>query len=223
MAITPVERQSLLSDLVAVALRDLVELWRRATVADVEFARFLIEAFPEIAYAYASVAADLAADWYEQSAPSLDYQAVPGVIDLDSLAGSARWALGAPGDTALGRLSGTMQRSVYNGARETTILNVEAESGATWARHASANACEFCRMLATRLDAYTSESSASFKSHDHCRCVAIEVRPGEDYEPAPYVEKWQDEYAQARRNSPKSDTGAVDPRDLLAAWRQLDK
>lgn len=223
MATTPNQRQILLSELVAVAISDLVGLWRRATLADVDFAQFLIEAFPEIAATYAVVAADLAADWYEQSAPQLSYRPVPAEIDTDALTGSARWALGAQGDTALDRLSGTMQRAVFNGSRETTLLNVEAEAGATWARHASANACEFCRMLATRLDAYTSRSSASFKSHDHCHCVAIEVRPGEDYEPAPYVEDWQEQYNDARRNAPKSDTGAVDPRDLLAQWRLLNK
>jgi hypothetical protein len=53
--------------------------------------------------------------------------------------------------------------------------------------------------------------------------VAIEVRPGEDYEPAPYVEDWTEQYNEARRNAPKSDTGAVDPRDLLAQWRLLNK
>lgn len=223
MATTPNQRQILLSDLAAVAIRDLVELWRRATLAEVDFARFMVDAFMETAAAYAGVAADLSADWYEQSAPRLPYRAAPAVADLVPLAGSARWALGAEGDAALDRMSGSMQRAVFNGARETTLLNVEREDGAMWARHASANACEFCRMLATRLDAYTSRSSASFKSHDSCHCVAIEVRPGQEYEPAPYVEEWQEQYNEARGNAPRSDTGAVDPRDLLAQWRLLNK
>lgn len=161
MAISPSERQQLLADLSTVATRDLVELWRRAVTADVDFARFLIESFPEIATTYANVAADLAADWYEQSAPALAYQAVSAPApDVAALTKSAQWAMGADGDMALNRLSGTLQRSVFNGARDTTILNTTLEPGARWARHASANACEFCRMLATRGAVYRTEKDA---------------------------------------------------------------
>ena len=215
MATTPNQRQILLSDLVAVAISDLVGLWRQATLADVDFAQFLIEAFPQIAATYAVVAADLATDWYEQSAPRLSYRPVPAEIDMDALTGSARWALGAQGDAALDRLSGSMQRAVFNGSRETTLLNVEAEAGATWARHASANACPWCRMMATRGAVYLSSETA-MKSHDYCHCVAVEARPGQSYEPPPYVAKWEEEYIRARD---LADSG--DPKAIQAAWRQL--
>lgn len=157
---TPAERQSLLADLATVAIGDLVGLWRRATVADVEFARFLIEAFPQIATTYAGVAAGLAADWYDEAAPALAYQAVVAPINEVALSKSAQWALGAAGDAALDRMAGTLQRAVFDGARDTTILNTTLEPGARWARHASANACEFCRMLATRGAVYRTERDA---------------------------------------------------------------
>ena len=234
MAISPVERQNLLADLSSVAIRDLVELWRRATVADVDFAQFLIDAYPEIAVSYAEVAADLAADWYEQSAPDLPYQAVTaGPPPVDVLQKSTQWALGADGDKALSRLSGTLQRSVFDGARRTTLVNVERE-GSKWVRYASANACAFCALLATRSAVYTSKQSATRvvgqgkdistnfdasgkrksggqargiktrgsrkigeKYHDHCHCVAVEVRPGRRYTPPPHVQEFKRAYKDA--------------------------
>ena len=218
MAITPSERQRLLAELSTVAIRDLVQLWDRAKVADVDFARFLIEAFPEIAVAYSEVAGDLAADWYEQSAPTLAYQAVPAPMpNVTALTKSAQWALGGDGDIALNRLAGTLQRGIFDGARNTTLFNVETERGASWARHASANACEFCRLMATRGAAYRSEENAAGKKyHDRCHCVAVEVRPGMVYEPPAYVQDWTDQYLQARD---LADSGK--PKDILSAWRQI--
>ena len=191
-------------------------MWRRAErLSNTEFAQFLIDAFPEVVDPYASMAGDLAADWYEQSAPELDYVASPsGMPDETVLTQSASWALGATGEAGLDRLAGTMQRAVFNAARDTIIDNVRNERGAGWARHASANACAFCRMTATRGAVYGSRASA-MKSHDFCHCVAVEVRPGRDYEPAPYVERWTKEYNQARKAA-----GSGDPKQILAAWRQ---
>lgn len=54
------------------------------------------------------------------------------------------------------------------------------------------------------------------KYHDHCRCLAVEIRPGKSYEPAPYVEKWNEDYVAARKAA-----GSGDPKKILAAWRQL--
>ncbi len=52
-----------------------------------------------------------------------------------------------------------IDRWLRNVSRETTIANAAAEGG-RWARHASANACGFCRMLATRGAVYTSDAAA---------------------------------------------------------------
>lgn len=57
------------------------------------------------------------------------------------------------------RLTGPVQRYVNTSARDTLSGNADRE-GVVWARHASANACAFCRMLATRLAVYTSEDAA---------------------------------------------------------------
>ena len=217
MPISPSERQLILSQVNTLAVQDLNTLWRRAEqLSNTEFAQFVIDAFPSVVDPFAAIAGDLAADWYEESAPELEYVASPsGMPDESVLAKSASWALGATGEAGLDRLAGTLQRAVFNAARETILDNVRRERGAGWARHASANACAFCRMLATRGAVYSSRGSA-MKSHDFCHCVAIEVRPGTSYEPAPYVERWTKEYNRARR-----DAGSGDPKQILAAWRQV--
>lgn len=221
MATSPTERQQILADLSTLGIRDLVSVWRKASLADTDFADLIMAAFPEIASGYAGVAGDLAADWYIESAPDLPYTPVTaGLPNAAALTKSTQWALGADGDEALKRMSGTLQRAVFNGARDTTLTNVKRERHAMWARHASANACEFCRLLATRGAVYHSASTASGKKyHDHCHCVAIEVRPGGKYEPPAYVQDWEGQYQQARKDASKD--GAVTTKSLMAAWRHL--
>lgn len=85
---------------------------------------------------------------------------------LEQLQATVRWALFAPTEpgavveTVQSRLTGSTQRYVSDSARETLQVNADLE-GARWARHASINACAFCRMLATRGAVYTSERAAS--------------------------------------------------------------
>ncbi|MFV8169837.1 ADP-ribosyltransferase [Mycolicibacterium peregrinum] len=110
-------------------------------------------------------------------------------------------------------LKGTATRSVFSGSRDTVITNANRE-GVRWARHASANACGFCRMLATRGAVYHSQALAK-KSHDHCHCLAVPDRDGL-YVPAPYVEQWERDYAQARRG------GATTPGQIANAMDKVD-
>ncbi|MGC5249459.1 hypothetical protein ACPXB3_21345 [Gordonia sp. DT219] len=271
MATSPTERKQILARLVQVAGGDLDSLWRRAESLDSNsFRSLLIEAFPRLIDPYAAAAADLSATWYDEADPAARYVAQPGPLPIsEQLRSSASWALNVgSGTDALTLLSGTLQRAIFGAARDTTDLNVASEPGARWARHASANACEFCKMLATRSAVYSSEQAATQvvgrgkemseadrrdraagrtrrsgaakgqflaggtktrgnqslgdKYHDHCHCIAVEVRPGRSYEPPSYVEKWEKEYQDARDAAAKGEYGAVSAKNLLAAWRQLD-
>jgi hypothetical protein len=67
------------------------------------------------------------------------------------------WALSLP--DPLTNLVGSVERQVFNASRDTVLSNAEKE-GTKWARHASANACSFCRILSTRLGVYASEAAA---------------------------------------------------------------
>lgn len=185
-------------------------------MSNVEFAAFVIQAFPAVVDPFVEVAGQLAATWFELSAPASTYVAVTAPpLPIDRLIQSARWALGGDGMTGLSRLEGTTQRAVFDGARDTILVNVE-RTNARWARYASANACSFCRLMATRGSTYRSSESAAKNYHDDDRCIAVEDRDG-TYEPPEYVDQWQSEYIQARR-----DAGSGDPKQILAAWRQLD-
>lgn len=164
MAVSVQERQAQLDELSKSASSDLRELWARAaaTLAAGEFAPFITEAYPELVLPYTSLAAELAATWFELSDPVSDYVAFTAPpIPVERLEKSAEWALGANGEDALSRLDGSAQRAVYDGARETILANVEA-TNSRWVRVARPDACAFCRMLATRY----SEPSMYYRSRE---------------------------------------------------------
>ena len=211
------ERQDILADLNRLATGDLASVWRAGTTADLDSAAFqslIADAYPEITTQYASAAADLGAEWYEESAPNLPYRAVPlGLPPAEQLAKSSAWALLAPGNAGLDRLAGASSRTVLNANRLTIVGNSEREHGSTWARVAKRGACAFCRLLATRENVYTSRGAALLSTarkskrdhgdgyHDHCHCVAVEVRPGKSFTPPAYVEQWQADYEAAASRS----------------------
>ena len=163
----PAELRSALVDLNALMVSDLAALWRAVDGQDVEFLRDALQAeVPGVVDPYLAAAGDITADWYEAQAPDLNYVARPAaLVDEGQLQATARWAAGTvltkSPVSPLDLLAGSMQRALFNESRETIVENAEVEPGARWARHASANACEFCRMVATRGAVYTSESAAS--------------------------------------------------------------
>lgn len=228
MAVSAPERQYLLNQLGRLADADLNRLWERAIYLtapprslglrrppSISFGAIIEEGFPEVVDPYYQTAADLAATWFEESLPGSPYIAQPAdPLPVDRLVLSARWALRGDGAAGLSRLQGTLQRAVFDGARQTTLLNVTATES-KWARYASANACAFCRLLATRGADYRSERTAATDVHDHCSCLPVEDRDN-TYQPPEYIEQWQGEYAAARDAA-----GSGDPTQILAAWRQL--
>ena len=222
---TPEDLRAMLGDINAVMQSDLLALWRALDGQDVEFLRDALQAeLPAVVDPYLSAAGDVTADWYESQAPELSFVASPAPLPPQAqLETTARWAAGTvltkTAVTPLDLLSGSMQRALFDESRRTVLDNVEAEPGAKWARYASANACPFCRMVATRGDVYTSESAAGgygSKYHDHCRCLAVAVRPGKSYDPPSYVEDWQAEYTRARQAADGNDA-----KSILSAWRKL--
>ena len=162
--LSPSERRELLASLNLLAAQDISDLWRDASMLDLDspsFRNVMVQAVPELVEPYAITAADLAAVWYEDSAPELAYRAFAAPpAPTDQIAASTRWALSASGEAALSRMIGTAQRAVFAASRDTVVGNSGAEPGSTWARHASGTACAFCRMMATRGDVYASEAAA---------------------------------------------------------------
>lgn len=161
MALVPTsERRSFLADLHAIGVHDVVTAWRHSK-GQPSFRERVKLVFVEVADRLHHTAADTAADWYDQSAPELDYKAEPAPPPSEeALDKSADWALGGDGEQALDRMSGTLQRTIAKGARDTTQLNAEFEPGARWVREAAEDACEFCRLMAIRGAVFRTELSA---------------------------------------------------------------
>lgn len=75
-------------------------------------------------------------------------------------------ALASSIDSSMGRL-------ILNGARQTTIGNVNQDVGSNgWSRITAPGACAFCIMLASRGFVYREEQTAGFQAHDDCECEA---------------------------------------------------
>lgn len=155
------EFQGLLAALGAEQAAQLSRLLARTDRLDQgELLAFITDAYPEAVAPFLSAAAALTAQWYDEQPTISTYTAAPAELaPAAQLAVSGRWAMLQT--TPLDALTGSAARALFNASRDTVLANVAAEPGARWARHASANACSFCRLMATRGAVYTSEASAT--------------------------------------------------------------
>ena len=206
------------------ATADLRKVWPRLlTMSPDKTAEALALVLAEVTDKYGSASAAIAAEWFEELRDvsgvtgSLTAQAaaLPSTERLEVL---ARWGVGplfgASPDpvTALHRVSGGLSRQVLGVGRDTLMESIAKDpAGPRYARHASANACAFCAMLATRGAVYLSEDSGGGKYHDDCHCTVVPVWPGQRYEEAPYVETWREAY---------SDAPSGDTKEILASMRE---
>ena len=162
MPISAAERRFVMAQLGQRAKEDMIRLWDAAArFEDVEFFEYISDAFPDIAIQYHQAAAEFSATAFEEDFPQIRAAAVlADTPPVEALKKSAQWALGANGTKALDRMSGTLQRTVNNGIRDTTAINAEFNR-MRWMRVARPNACAFCRLLASRTEnLYRSEEAA---------------------------------------------------------------
>lgn len=197
-------------DIVTLAHSDLVALWRALPLDDADATKaVLVDELPDLVGDYGLMAAGLAADEY------LDARAEAGVrgrysptlaavAPASQVAINARWSVGPlyaaqpDGALALRRTAGVVQRLVANADRATYLENVRRDpAGVRWYRGTSANCCAFCAMTASRGAVYRSESTASFKAHNHCRCFPVALFPGERHELPDYYDDFLEEYETA--------------------------
>lgn len=151
MPVSAAENRFVMDQLTQRSREDIVRLWDAAVrLPDVDFFQYVSDAFPDIVIPYHQLAADFAASAFEEDFPALATTAI--TVDpppVQALRKSAQWALGADGVKAIDRMSGTVQRHIYDGSRDTTAINAEG-MGMRWVRVARPNACAFCRLLASR-------------------------------------------------------------------------
>lgn len=197
------------------------------TLSPTEVAGLLRDLAAEFAEEYGAVASLLMADWYETLRPGSDgFDTVLVSPDLDALQRNIGWAatplfeerVDAP--AALSRTEEVVELAASDAARLTIITNARRDPlDVRYARYASATACAFCAMLATRQATYRSEDSAGFKAHRSCHCIAVPVWPGDVAEEAPYVAEWRDVYHEARSTAKVS--GDTSTKATLAQMRRI--
>jgi hypothetical protein len=93
-------------------------------------------------------------------------------------------------------VSGAVSRLALQGGRDTIEQAVMRDPSALgWARVASANACGFCAMLASRGPVYK-EETVDFEAHDHCTCGSEPVYEGAEWPPnsKEYQDLWYDNH-----------------------------
>lgn len=158
------------TDVVTLALRDLVQLINSSQGGPVGLKRDLQEYFPSIADQYGAVAADLAAEYYQEARLSAGatsrFVAQPTVwkVTPERIESLISWgiapAFGQSEATVASLIGGGLQRIVHSGFRGTVAGNVARDRVAYgYARKPRPGCCAFCAMLGTRV--YSSEESAS--------------------------------------------------------------
>lgn len=162
--------QAALADL---ARREVSAVWPRVAALSADrVAPVMSEVLMAVADKYGPAAGAIAADYYDELRVSAgaDGRFTPTVAPLPDqgrFEALARWGaaplFGANPDPAkaLSLMGGGLSRVVQNVGRETIAEAVASDpAGPRYARHASANACAFCAMLATRGAVYTSSTNA---------------------------------------------------------------
>ena len=155
----------------------------------------LKDLYPGLIDPFLGASAALTAEWYFQLNPSRPFAAIPAPNPAPQvLSKSVAWAFTQA--DPLTAAVGSTERHIFTLSRETVVSNSQRE-GVRWARYASANACPWCRVLATREAVYRSAENA-VKGHDNCNCMAVPIRDGDQWVPPDYVQGWVEEYNTAR-------------------------
>lgn len=181
---SPAEARQGLADLTQLAEADLRRLWVKLINLPAERVRdALMDILPLLAATYGEAAGALGADWYDEIREEADARGsfraepapVPGSARFEAL---ARWGVDplfrANPDpaAALTLIAGGMQRTIADVHRLTVVESSLRDPAAEgWQRIGQGDNCGFCNMLIGRGAVYK-EATVTFKSHDHCNCIA---------------------------------------------------
>lgn len=189
---TPTELRSALVRLTGNAEADLAALWAQLTASTVSDGLFTV--LPALVEEYGDAAATLTAEWYDEYRAGLNvaggYAASLATTNLgaEALAGWGVDLARINWDAALAQISGGLTKRVMTASRDTVMDNVELDPQARgWQRKARPDGCGFCQMVAGRGTVYKTKTTASFASHDHCRCVCLPAFGGRPVPVRPYT------------------------------------
>lgn len=178
------EYNAVLADLVLLATRDVVDLWRLTPADARETVAMLVERAPAISATYGAIAATLGADLYSEIRAMAKAKGRYTVLPADpapdgQVEALARWAAGPlfgaepDDDLALGLFAGGMDRLIRQPFRQSVSRNAGADRAAKgMVRIAQPGACTFCTELADEI-VRVDPTGASDGDHYHrsCKCV----------------------------------------------------
>lgn len=211
-------------------LRGLPEL-----VDETELLEFLNKLLPELLDQYGLVAAEAAAQWYEQIHPDANYRAIVdradisvlrGRLDVDTAFYAAKTQQGQDGlaQALFDKISPDFEREMTRRARSTVRRNIRFDSSKPrWARIPyGKKTCAFCVMLASRGFAYHTKDTAGYKEkfHSDCDCRVVphwgkgSIR---GYDSSPYL----DLYERGRLVAERAGMPAT-PENVLKGMRLAD-
>jgi hypothetical protein len=182
--------QRIVTNLAAIAVSRVSGL-----LASTQDSAVLQDAYPQTVDPFIAAAGQLSAEWYQSLDTESEYVVETGPqLPISVLEKNVRWAVTQA--DVFGALTGSAERQVFTATRNTVLYNAERER-VRFARYASANACPWCRVLATREAVYYTQESA-VAGHDNCHCIAVPVRGSDIYTPPEYVQQWLKDYQDAR-------------------------
>lgn len=200
------QHRSAVDDVITLAIAELATEWDALPDTPTALVGPLADLMAELYGDFSQMTATLAADWYDDlrivaDAPGRFTAALAPEISGGQIRSSASWASSAAWvdlDKALRDSAASLERMLADRDRSTVDVNVGADPAAPrYGRHASANACAFCALNATRGPVFRSEDAAGKKYHDHCACIAVPSWTHADYTEAPYVSDWRQAYFDA--------------------------
>lgn len=180
---SPTQLRNAVARLTDRATLDLAALWRQVDTA-VKAEQALHDILPALVDRYGSMAAALAAAWYDdlraKQGISGRFEAVPASIPDSGEHALVGWALSSASDfeSFQSLIIGGTQRRIADFSRHTVMGSSVADPQAKGWQRVSSGGCAFCDMLAGRGSVY-SEATADFASHDHCQCSAVPAFDGQ--------------------------------------------
>lgn len=193
MALPGLDLRDGVQGLVGLARRDLATLWRQvSTAAESEMA--LRDILPSLIDTYGIAAGTLAADWYddarEKAGVGGSFTAIPADTEDPGTHALIGWALAEATDYAAFQslVEGGMQRRITDFSRGTVMNSSVSDPRATGWQRTGSGECKsgFCDMLIGRGSVYRTEESATFASHDWCKCSAVPAWGGQPIPVKPF-------------------------------------
>lgn len=148
------------------AMDDLISVVRTASQMDSMTGReYLTDAFEALVSTYGGVSADMTVEWWDEIMADELYLAEAAPLPTHrQLVKEVRWGT-APDvqgeDDVLRRMAALMQKHIFGAHRNTVDIN-SLNHKVGYARYAQADACAFCRLLASRGAVYGSPAAALY-------------------------------------------------------------